>query len=205
MKRVIMIIATATSLMAGCYTDQKAPTFAQVFPPTPEPAATATPSAAPVAASNSATPAPVATSLAEVGDMSDDGNKNIVVASYLAKAVTGPFASGWDANKVFAGLADGSVKSYVAGSYLGGPGWSAAPQEDKYYATGGKSLVSGNLITPIPTDSDIDGGNIAFASKDGGATWKQVAWSNSTGPKNYSAYYGPGDKFKWAGWKLTKR
>jgi hypothetical protein len=200
------VLLTTVALFAttACYTDQKAPTLATLasFPTPPAPTPVATSSPAPA---TSSTALPAATTSVEVGDMSDDGNKNIIIANYLAKAITKPFASGWDANKVFAGLADGSVRSYVAGSYLGSPGWSAAPQEDKYYAKDGKSLVGGNLITPIPTDSDIDGGNIAFASKDGGTTWKQVAWNNSTGPKNYSAYYGPEDKFKWAGWKLTKR
>jgi len=192
--RLIAIGAAAFVGLVGCKTTLPLPVLAS---PSPTPAVSASGAPPTATAASTTTPGPTT----DVGDMSDDGAKNIVIANYLAKAITTPFASGWDANKVFAGLADGSVKPYVAGEFLGGPGWSAAPQEDKYLG----KMSAGSLIIPIPSDSDINGGNIAFASKDGGVTWKQVAWSNSTGPHNYATYYGPGDKFKWSGYKLIKR
>ncbi|MBI2644631.1 hypothetical protein HYW94_00430 [Candidatus Uhrbacteria bacterium] len=215
----IMIISAVASLAAACYTDQKAPTAAEIFPiasptpsATPTPVATpsatptpvATPSATPTTPTYTPTPALPATSSTEVGDMGDDGNRNIVIQNYLVKAIVSPFpVTGWDANRVFAELSSGSVKPYVAGSFLGSPGWTAPPQDPKYYG----SLTSGNLIIPIPTDSDIDGGNIAFAASASatGSPWVQVAWSSSQGPRNYLFYYGTDTKFRWSGWKLIRK
>lgn len=211
MRNFFMATIVAIWLVGGCYTDQAAPKAA-LPSVAPSAAASAVPSSAPA----TPTPAPAASSSTEVGDMTSDvASHTIVIANFSAKAIHDPFPPSWNADKVFAGLGDKSVRSYVAGVPLeivgavgSGKGWSDAPQDEKYLGV----LASGNLVTLLPAaNSDANGSNIAFASKDGGSSWKPVGWLSSTGPKNYTSVFlfGEGQyaltKFKWADWKLTTK
>lgn len=196
--------------LVGCYTDQVAPKAAQLSPTS---TSSATASVAPSSTPAAATPT-IAPSSTEIGDMTSDVASHTIVIDNYVRVKSDLLANGWTAEKVFAGLGDGTVRSYVAGGPLEivgavgpGKGWSDAPQDEKYLG----GLKSGKLVTPLPSaNSDSNGSNIAFAAKESG-TWKWVGYSSSSGPKNYASVYLFGEgpyaltKFKWADWKLLTK
>ncbi len=138
--------------------------------------------------------------------MIDGGGGNITV-TIAQSSITGPFAGGQDQASTWNGLRApanqvGNVRPFVAGDYLGSPGWSTGVTVNpNLLGTFSGDANSGTISVKLPTAADSgQGGNIAFARWDG-SNWIFVGWLNSSPPisNNFARFNGTNTKFSWSG------